>query len=146
MDRAELKRCIRGWELNLDKSDEDCDFLWKWYGTLTFRGAPSRSRARGLFYRWCTEMREVGAPSILNWIAVIEYSRFDGNRIRVLIGGSEVKSRQRWILRWQELSHGDAVLYRYRRSRFYKYVLREVPANRYCELAMDLCGWGIFDY
>jgi len=92
MNKARAVENSRFWEFSEARNEDDCDLLWKWYGTITFQAVRSLSKARRLFYRWADEVRKAGAPQFLNWVAVIEQSRFDGIRIHVLVGGSEVKS------------------------------------------------------
>jgi hypothetical protein len=143
MNRSQLERYVGRWDL--DECVEDCEYEWKLLGTLTFPGTPSWPKARRLFYRWVAEMRKDRAPQFLNWIAVFEHSRFDGSRIYVLIGASEINSRRRWTIRWQELSRGDATLDRYRRGGFPKYLLGEARPNQHFVVAMDFCGWGLYE-
>jgi hypothetical protein len=143
MNKDEMVRYVRGWEL--DKDDEECERKWKLLGTLTFPGMPSWSNTRRRFYRWMAKMREYGAPQFLNWIAVFEHSRFDATRIYILLGSSQIGSQQRWVVRWHELSRGDATLDRYRRGGFHKHVLQEARPNRYFVVAIDLCGWGLYE-
>ena len=146
MKKDELTRYIRRCQTAFDKPDEECDYAWKWYGTLRFQWPPTRNRARSLFYRLLRNMKKEVEPHFLNWFAVFEHGRWDKEiRIHVLLGGSLFSFKEYWILYWWGLGGGKALIFDYRPGVFARYVLKEARAESYFEVATDLCGWGLFE-
>lgn len=146
MNKAQLDRYIRRCQKSFDEIDHEAPYEWKVFGTLPFRYFIGILKSRRLLYRWLATIRKPMSPHMFSWFAVIELDRWNNDiRIYVLLGGSELSFQPRWILRWQELSGGDATISDYRRGAFSKYVTKETQANRYFEVAMNLCGWGLLE-
>lgn len=89
-----------------------CEWLdtykWQWFATLTFRGAPSSSKADRLFRKWIDEVeRAVGTASFC-WFRVAEHGAYGDNlHFHALIGGLREPSKWDWLFRWEELA-GEA--------------------------------------
>jgi hypothetical protein len=146
MNSKQLDRYLRRCQKSLDEIDDEAPYEWKVLVALSFGYFRGLSRSRRLFYRWLSEIRKPVFPAFLNWFAVIEFDcRNNGIRIYALIGGSQISFQPRWKARWQNLSAGDAVISDYRPGALAEHVLKNADDGRYFEIAMDLCGWGLFE-
>jgi hypothetical protein len=146
MNTEQLARYIRRCQKSFDEIDENAPYEWKVFGTLTFRYFVGHSKTRRIFYRWLAEIRKPVLPHFLNWFAVIAHDRWNNDiHIHVLIGGSKISFQPSWILRWNELSGGDAAISDYRPEAFSKHVFRNADAGHYFAVAMDLCGSGLLE-
>ena len=146
MNWEQLDRYLRRCQKSLDEIDDEAPYEWKVLVALSFGYFRGLSKSRRLFYRWLAEIRKPDLPAFLNWFAVIELDRRNNDiRIYALIGGSQISFQPRWKARWQNLSDGDAAISDYRPGALSEHVLKNEEAGQYFEIAMDLCGWGLFE-
>lgn len=147
MRKEELARCGRGYA-NGEPFDEP-EWFWKWFGTLTFRGSPSRNKAYRVYGQWFRELeRKEGRPNSVNFVRITEEGSFDDKvRFHILIGGSRIGFKWDWMLRWVELGGDDALLWYYRPG-FLSYVLKTVNDDSDLEISMaiDGCLWIFRDW
>jgi hypothetical protein len=144
MRKEKLGHCVRTWQEDFDEIDEEAQYEWKTFGTLTLQGFLRFPQCRRSFDRWAREIRQPIVPSLLNWFAVFEHDRWGYNvRIHVVLGGWETRFQPWWITRWQNLSGGEGTFSDYRPGAFSPYVIRKAQADHFFAIAMDLCGWGL---
>jgi len=112
---------------------------WNLFGTLTFRGYASPSRADRIFRQWISEVKREDGTNDFRWIRVTERGACADNlHYHVLIGGWRGASKWPWVLRWDELA-GDCILSYYQpHSHGIRYMLKEVCPGRDFEIEMEL--------
>jgi hypothetical protein len=145
MKKEELARC--GTEY-ANGEPFDRRRTWSWFGTLTFRGSLSSKKAYTVYGQWFEELgQKEGHPNSVDYVRITEEGSFDGNvRFHVLIGGSRIRCKWDWMLRWVELGGDDALLSYYRLG-FLSYILKTANDDSDLEISMAIGGglW-IFDY
>lgn len=120
--------------------------MWCWFGTLTFRGSTANTKAYRVYGQWFWELAQKQGLRSIDFVCIDEQGPFDGNvRFHVLIGGSRIRCKWDWMLRWRELGGDDALLSYYRPG-FLSYVLNAINDDSELEIqmAMNGCLW-IFD-
>ncbi len=143
MNKNELARYGAGYRGGEPFDHEHNESEWKFFGTLSFRGSPSLRQAYGIYWPWFREPEEVEGVNRLNFVSVTECGSFPGKvRFHLLIGGSRIKSKWDWVLRWPELGGDEANLFYYRPG-FFHYVLREAYDDSDLEISMAIgaCLW-----
>jgi hypothetical protein len=144
MNKQHLELLGRKYE-GVDPFDR-CE-MWSWFGTLTYRDSISNNKACRVYTQWFEELeRKQGRPNSVDFVCIDEEGSFDGNsRIHVLMGGSRIRCKWDWMLRWVELGGDDALIWYYRPG-FLSYVLNTVNDDSELEVYMAINGslW-IFD-
>lgn len=112
---------------------------WSLFGTLTFRGSPSSSKADRIFRNWIAEMKRSDGTNNFHWVRVTEHGSFGDNlHYHILIGGLRDGSKWPWMLRWDELA-GSADIFYYRpHAGGLRYMLKTVRPGRDFEIDFDL--------
>jgi hypothetical protein len=117
---------------------------WKWCGTLTFVGSPSREQIYSIYWRWFRELeKREGRPKSVDFVRIDEWGPFAGGvRFHILAGGTHIGFKWDWMLRWVELGGDDAVL-SYYRGGFFGYVLQTEHEDSDFEMSMAIgeCLW-----
>ncbi len=130
MNRDELIGAYESW-LN--------QFHWSLYCTLTFRSAPSSSKADRIFRQWISEMKEEDGRDDFRWVRITEHGACGDNlHFHAVIGGLHNGSKWPWMLRWDELA-GSADIFYYRPyAGGIPYMLKTVHPNRDFEIDFEL--------
>jgi hypothetical protein len=142
MDKKELARY--GKQDSTGEPFDNDELDWKWFGTLTFVGSPSASQIYEIYWQWFEELERAEANlNSVNFVRIVERGPFAGTfRIHMLVGGSHIGFKWRWMLRWVELGGDDARL-SYYRGGFFGYVLKTANEDSDLEMWMDIdgCFW-----
>lgn len=112
---------------------------WGLFGTLTFRGSPSPSRADRIFRRWISEMKESDGTNRFRWVRVTEYGAFGDNlHFHILVGGLRDGSKWPWLLRWGELAGSADIFYYVPYAGGLRYMLKTARPDRDFEIEIEL--------
>lgn len=112
---------------------------WSLFGTLTFRGSPSSSRADRIFRRWISEMRQNDGTASFRWVRVTECGAFGDNlHFHILVGGLRNGSKWPWLLRWNELAGSADIFYYHPYAGGIRYMLKTAHPDRDFEIEMEL--------
>jgi hypothetical protein len=111
-------------------------FTWSIWGTLTFRGSPSTSKATRVFDGWISEIRKLDGKKGFRWVRVTEMGAFGDNvHFHILLGGLRDGSKFPWMLRWEKLA-GTAELHYFDSSLGgLRYLLKSVEPGK--DFAID---------
>jgi hypothetical protein len=92
------------------------EWSWDWFGTLTFPGYPSATRAKRIFEKWILELDKDAGTDDFRYVQVMESGAYGDNlHFHILVAG--LKEKARWFpgrmqRRWQELA-GQCVIQRF---------------------------------
>jgi hypothetical protein len=143
-------------KVTLDRYMENCEdcyfdrvdyFAWKLFATLTFQRSLRFSQCRDIFGDWLRTIEIRAGTPFEYYFAVFEHDCSDTDaRFYILLGGSEISFQRRLIIRWQDLSGGDATFDDYRQGAFATHVIDETQADHCFEVDFYFGGTtGYFD-
>jgi hypothetical protein len=114
-------------------------YVWQWFGTLTFRGFPPLTKAKQMFRMWIGELKlQNGTPQFASFCAKEGGATGENIHFHVLIGGLRDRSqRLPWVGRWWELA-GDAQISYFRKNEnAIRYLLKTITIDGDFDVALD---------
>jgi hypothetical protein len=92
------------------------EWTWDLFGSLTFPGYPSVTKAERVFSKWIGDIEKLAGTRKFRYVQVLERGA-DGENVHfhVLIGGLKPSARRmplKWAGRWQQIA-GYAVIQRF---------------------------------
>jgi hypothetical protein len=115
------------------------EFLWMWFGTLTFRKSLSARTCHRIFLDWIAALERIEGESI-GWARVIEQGKEGRLHIHVLIAGTHHVSLQAAEKLWATLA-GEATIGIYDpERRAVEYLLKTMESNEAIDLDFSLIG------
>lgn len=128
LDKEDLEKLLRSRGGFSTRYEEEKLYMWKVYGMLKPGSDIGLWKTYRFVSQWLGEIEKTIGDFL--WFVVFEHGRMENEtRVYFVLGGAKFKFQRQWLLRWQQLSRGEALAFKYKVDFFPRFVNRRAQVN-----------------